>query len=198
MEIRVGQETIGKTGQLGAVRRIVLNDRSHSLEAIVVKPHSLLGSEHIVSIGHVLREDAGALELDIDAAEFKALPSHLDAPPLDRDVDYAAPLSSERDLNATGIPLETGDAISGELILGANKLPTISEGTRVLDVSGAKVGEVDSISMDSITARPTRLKVRMGFVRKRTGDIPPGWVGRVSLGGIDLTVDKRLIEALAA
>src|SRR6266545_1621442 len=135
MEISVGQEAVGKTGRLGAVRRIILNDRSHSLEAIGVKPHSLLGSEHVVSIGHVLCEDAGALELDIDKAEFKALPTHMDAPADDRDVDYAAPLSSERDLMAADFPLDTGDAVSGELILGANKLPTISEGTRVLDVS---------------------------------------------------------------
>jgi uncharacterized protein YrrD len=214
MDIAIGEPVFGRSGELGKVRRIVMDRHLDHIEAIVVKEGGLLGKDRLIEFHRVSATGNGQLTVDLDEDSFAELPEHAETPPLARNPDYVGPPSHDLHGDFQGnlafdraVAFGAGGYESGgkpmgypggETLAADSQIPaTVAEGTPVIDCNGDKVGEIGAFSVDGESGRPVHAVLQQGMLFKRDTQLQIGWLQRLSPDGLHLSVTKDELEAQA-
>ena len=60
----------------------------------------------------------------------------------------------------------------------------------VMSRDGEKIGEVESLAIDSVSGRPEKLVIRKGFLLRESLDLPISSIASVDDGVVTLNLDK--------
>jgi len=209
MDVSIGTEVMGKSGKLGEVHRVIVDARSGHVTDIVVKHGFIFETDRIVPLSHVSRVENGVAVVDLDEAGFEAMNGFADDRYHAPDPSYVGPPGFDHGEFLIDSMMASGSAAGpgygtppmgfpgGEATSPVDmQRPAISAGTDVLDVNGAKVGEVGNISLSPEDGRPTHITLRQGRIFHRETSLPLEWLDELSDEGVMLKVTKSEVDAL--
>ena len=209
---------------LGNVTRLILDPTGQHVKSAVVEHGLILKDAFEVPASAFVETEDGKAHVDFTSEQARELPIYDDsrytaAPPaLSAPFGFpaggiiwpvatppaAAPYGQGiHPVTMTGIAPETEESAEfssvadeqwEELRQAEQANAVIERGADVLSSDGEKIGEVDSVSFDPQTGRPTGFLVRHGILFSEDVEIPAGAVASVDDGVIQLKTDKERID----
>lgn len=209
MRIALGQDVFARDGQkVGTVDRVVLDDKTHRVEQIVVHKGFFFATDKLVDRSVIEIVDDDGVQLSIDAAEEEKLPDFyqgqyyewgpdtaVDAPmPFPGwyagSLLYPYPPVAGRGYPGTGgffdlAPIDP-PRVRPEGNLSENDV-WIGKGAEVVGADGHRLGHVHDLRYDDAGIL-TGFVVRSGFLQHHDREIPAAWVAEVDDDRVRLTV----------
>lgn len=217
MNYRMGMDVIGPEGKVGELSRVVVDPEKDTIVGLVVKNGMVNTAEYVIAVEDVrAATDSGDLAVDFNEAALKGQPLFDPGRYGTPDPDYTGPPGFDAStLGMENMALDTyvamgplvGFSGGGTPVLGypggesqrPEELPwaTLADGSDVFDVSGEKVGELESVSMDSESGRPSGITVRRGWLFKKHVNVPAAWIRDIGDGRVVLDKPKEELGRLA-
>jgi sporulation protein YlmC with PRC-barrel domain len=219
MEFELGQHIRSADGQdIGTIKHLVIDPASGKVKTFVVEKGLLFPDDIEVPLEAVVETNAEGLTLRTTAEQSRHLPrfeegQYRSATPRDMETvanypvgglilpnGYAAPPASNSGLplfvpivdgQMTAHPPSEQDARLQQI--DANNA-VISVGDQIFSQDMEKVGEVQSVTIDSVTGRVTRLVVRQGWLFHKDWELPVDSITGVDDGIVYLREDKARLH----
>jgi sporulation protein YlmC with PRC-barrel domain len=201
--------------EVGKIDKLILDPEGGDIHGIVVHKGMFFGRDIEIPLDGIVGQSAGMIEIRYTKDQLDELPTfheaNYTAPPPERSAEfvtgygypsgsmlwpssYSGPMSGESyGHDPVGGVRDEVAAIHHEQDLGNS---VIEEGSTVRSRDGEKVGEVHSIAFDALTARPTRLVVRKGFLFTDDVEVPVRLISSVGDGVVYLDAMKDELDQL--
>ena len=209
MRIALGQDVFARDGKrVGNIDRLVLNDKTHHVDRIVVHKSVFFSTDKLVERLFIDRVDEAGVYLSIDAAEEEKLPDYYHGQYYEWNPDSSAVFPVPFPGWYTGSLLYVGSPMSGRGYPGTRSFfelapidalqirpesnmaegeVRISRGTGVVSADDHALGHAHDILFDE-TGALTGLIVRFGLVHKHDLQVPAAWVAEIDDDRLRLTV----------
>jgi sporulation protein YlmC with PRC-barrel domain len=218
--VSIGQQVVGKNGILGMLSGLRIDSKSQTAEEMVIRHGFPMHDYRLAVLGFVTGVQDGTVEVDLDRAQLGELERYNPAAYRSLDFDRKAPgvldqgsnerwnygmdevLSNSPSDKPQDRPVEETHAMpphypAGEEIAPEEDRPIIvSQETLVWDSQGRKVGQVQTLAVETSTGRPERLTLKRGFLSQPGLVIPLEWVQQYGPKGIALRVANEKVEEL--
>lgn len=219
VRIALGQDVFTHDGtKVGKVDRLVLNDRTHRVEQIVVHKGVFFVSDKLIDRVMIERIDGDGVHLTLDAADERKLPDFYSGQYYEWIAGSAFPYLESMSWGYAGMLLVATPPTPSREYPGTDNFfelapfdqpadrpesnlsvtdDVIGEGAEVVSSDEHKLGHVHGASYDQ-TGTLTGLVVRSGLVHKHDVEIPAAWVTDTGDHRIRLNVSASEAEKSAA
>lgn len=217
MIVQLGEQVIGKNGKLGRIAGFGMDSKSQSAEQMVIKHGILFRSDRLAELGHVTGVETGVVHVDLTRDDLAKLEQYSPSA-YHRDVGHPAvnpPFDERGNRPFSDLPAkwtEPGVGTMNDRLHDKHTMPptypeneaivpedqrltVISEGTKVIDNQGIKIGEVSDLAVETATGAPTRISLKQGLGGQPEIELPLEWVERYTPEAVVLKVSKDEMSA---
>lgn len=187
---------------VGDVKHLILDPETEELKSLVVE-HGMINRESkTVPAALVDQSDSKMVSLRISQEEFELLPDFISAEYTAPPPGYTVPLSYPGGgllwpINYTPAAPPAGSSEAMMQEADRDRLRERDADNAVIDTDsdvmsrdGEKIGEVEALSMDTITGKPGRFVVRKGFFFTENLELPVSTIASLDDGIVTLNLDK--------
>jgi len=192
--------------KIGTLSRVVIDAKTRDVTDIVVDRGLFAGSEKVVPVGLVDRENEDRItlrETNQGVDDFLNYETTQYIPVDRRDAPYEN-IETSYWYPPTNLQIHTGGVMPGPFpdraLHTESSIPegrvTISQGAQVISADEKHVGNVEQVIVDSENNNATHLVVGKGFLLKEHKLVPVLWVTQVGEDKVYLSVEASLFDRL--
>lgn len=204
MYLELGARVVTSDGaQVGTIDKLILDPSNGDLKSAVVRKGVILPKDVEIPI-EALEPTADGVRLQYTRKELDHLPRFVEAdyspPPDGFPLPYSYPggallwpvgypwVSPEPAAPPSSpLPSEYDEILRDRDVENA----VIDRGSNVMSRDGRKVGEVESITLDTTTGHPTRFVIRKGLLFTEDLELPVSTIASVDDGVVYLNLDRE-------
>lgn len=191
--------------KIGALKRVVIDARTHDVTDIVVARGMLAGEQKVIPVGLVDRQEENWIRLretnqgvddflDFKTTHYVAV-DHVDEPYENIQASLWYPPTNLQ--TASGmIP----DVAPSEVLREESSIPegriVISRGAEVYSADDTHIGDVEEVITDVRSNQLTHFVVGKGFLLREHKLVPAPWVDHIADENVYLAVEVQLFERL--
>jgi hypothetical protein len=155
MDIPIGAQAIGTSGDLGRVHGFVVAPRGDQVDHLIIR-YGLLDRARMIPLACVDEAGLGMVHINLDAEKFEAMPDYAEAAYRAPITDYVAPPSLQ-DRGSTGAGFQVDVMLAGgakgfamdkpggypggeQTVPTDMQIAVVTQGSPVLDVDGKALG----------------------------------------------------------
>jgi uncharacterized protein YrrD len=208
MAIQLGAHVRTSDDQdVGSIERLIVDPSSGEVKAAVIRKGFLLTEDIQLPLSALQATPQGEVRLRCTADQVQELPRFHDAEYTAPPTGYASPLGYPSaallwpvdyplPVPTAGTPrpsLAESDEVLRQRGVDLDNV-VIARGSDVIDRDGDKVGEIQSVTVDATTGRPTTITIRKGILFTEDVGLSADAIERVTDGRVYLTLDKEQLK----